>query len=148
MRMDRKASRNQRKHFKTKKRRTKKLCLQRIWRQFEKTKFVTLWETALNLKKETKPIGMGIAFLGRVYSDVPYWVKISGKKTKPRYQGIHNNRLSATILLCLVLFLKPHRKYSDSQRCYSVPQSSLTLCDPMDFSTPGFPVLHSLPGLA
>jgi len=28
--------------------------------------------------------------------------------------------------------------------CYSVTQSYLTLCDPMDCSTPGFPVLHHL----
>ena len=27
----------------------------------------------------------------------------------------------------------------------SVAQSSLTLCDPMDCSTPGFPVYHQLP---
>ena len=32
--------------------------------------------------------------------------------------------------------------------CYSVAQSCLTLCDPMDFSTPGFPVLHHLPEFA
>ena len=30
----------------------------------------------------------------------------------------------------------------------SVTQSSLTLCDPMDWSTPGFPVHHQLPKLA
>ena len=28
---------------------------------------------------------------------------------------------------------------------YSVAQSCPTLCDPMDCSTPGFPVLHHLP---
>ena len=30
----------------------------------------------------------------------------------------------------------------------SVTQSRLTLCDPMDYSTPGFPVLHQLLELA
>ena len=30
----------------------------------------------------------------------------------------------------------------------SVAQSCLTLCDPMNHSTPGFPVLHHLPELA
>ena len=30
----------------------------------------------------------------------------------------------------------------------SVAQSHLTLCDPMDCSTPGFPVHHQLPELA
>ena len=29
--------------------------------------------------------------------------------------------------------------------CYLVTQSCLTLCDPMDCSMPGFPVLHRLP---
>ena len=32
--------------------------------------------------------------------------------------------------------------------CYSVPQSCQTLCDPMDCSTPSFPVLHHLLELA
>ena len=32
--------------------------------------------------------------------------------------------------------------------CYSVPQLCLTLCNLMDCSTPGFPVLHRLPELA
>ena len=32
--------------------------------------------------------------------------------------------------------------------CCSVAQSGLTLCDPMDCSTLGFPVLHHLPELA
>ena len=29
--------------------------------------------------------------------------------------------------------------------CCSVAQSCLTLCDPVDCNTPGFPVLHYLP---
>ena len=33
---------------------------------------------------------------------------------------------------------------SISPYCCSVSQSCLTLCDPMDYSTPGFPVLHYL----
>ena len=32
--------------------------------------------------------------------------------------------------------------------CYLVTQSCLTLCDPMDCSTPDFPVLHYLPEFA
>ena len=32
--------------------------------------------------------------------------------------------------------------------CCSVPKSCLTLCDPMDYSTPSFPVLHHLPEFA
>ena len=36
---------------------------------------------------------------------------------------------------------------SHSVQCSSVAQSSPTLCDPMDCSTPGFPVHHQLPEL-
>ena len=32
--------------------------------------------------------------------------------------------------------------------CCSVAQSCATVCDPMDCSTPGFPILHRLPELA
>ena len=32
--------------------------------------------------------------------------------------------------------------------CHSVAKSRLTLCNPMDYSTPGFPVHHQLPELA
>ena len=41
----------------------------------------------------------------------------------------------------------PHNRYLDCCYC-SVTQSCLTLCNPMDCSTPGFPVLHCLPELA
>ena len=34
-----------------------------------------------------------------------------------------------------------------SSCCCSVAQSCPTLCEPMDYSTPGFPVLHHLPEL-
>ena len=45
--------------------------------------------------------------------------------------------------------LKLHRHAVDIGNCIyynccSVAQSCLTLCDPMDFSLPGFPVLHHL----
>ena len=39
--------------------------------------------------------------------------------------------------------LEPHRCF-----CCSVAQSCPTLCNPMDCSTPGLPVLHHLPELA
>ena len=37
---------------------------------------------------------------------------------------------------------------TSSPGCCSVTQLCLTLCDPMDCSTPGFPVLHHLLDLA
>ena len=39
-------------------------------------------------------------------------------------------------------------KYALFYQFSSVTQSSLTLCDPMDCSKPGFPVHHQLPELA
>ena len=41
----------------------------------------------------------------------------------------------------------PHssRGQNSKMSCCSVTQSCPTLCDPMDYSTPGFPVLHYLP---
>ena len=41
----------------------------------------------------------------------------------------------------------PHNRYLDCCYC-SVTQSCLTLCNPMDCSTPGLPVHHQLPKLA
>ena len=46
----------------------------------------------------------------------------------------------------LIKTLSSRTKYSEELcSCCSVTQSCLTLCDPMDCSTPGFPVLHCLP---
>ena len=46
------------------------------------------------------------------------------------------------------MYTYTHDNLSASVRlsyCYSVTKSCLTFCDPMDCSTPGFPVLHYLP---
>ena len=43
--------------------------------------------------------------------------------------------------------LYPLQKLKISVQFSSVAQSCLTLCDPMDYSTPGFPVHHQLPEL-
>ena len=40
------------------------------------------------------------------------------------------------------------KKLNTDVYCCSVAQSFLTLCDPMDHSTPDFPVYHQLPELA
>ena len=49
-------------------------------------------------------------------------------------------QFSDTTLLDKVIF-------AELESCCSVAQSCPTLCDPMDSSTPGFPVLHHLPEL-
>ena len=49
--------------------------------------------------------------------------------------NVVNALLFHTLLNCVFMFS-------------SVPQLCLTLCDPMDCSTPGFPVFHYLPEFA
>ena len=51
-------------------------------------------------------------------------------------------------MLCDDLKGKRSKKEGISCCCCSVAQLCLTLCNPMDCSTPGFPVLHYLPELA
>ena len=41
-----------------------------------------------------------------------------------------------------------HSQISKINTCFSITQSCPTLCDPMDCSMPGFPVLHHLPEFA
>ena len=53
----------------------------------------------------------------------------------------HLCRKTRSYLLLLLLYLCPH--HSGPCCCFcSVAQSCLIFCDPMEFSTPGFPVLH------
>ena len=60
------------------------------------------------------------------------------------YHLSHQASLSMFSLLYIVL--QWSLRFS-SVLISSVAQSGLTLCDPMDCSTPGFPVHHQLPGL-
>ena len=70
-----------------------------------------------------------------------------GVQTQPQYwwvlQRLKENLLPDSILVsgnnqqCLTSL--------DLWCCWSVAKSCPTLCDPMDCSTPGFPVLHYLP---
>ena len=50
--------------------------------------------------------------------------------------------VAINILLCIYIYIYNYVLY------FSVAQSCLTLCDPMDCRTPGFPVLHYLSVLA
>ena len=56
------------------------------------------------------------------------------KSTKPQW-GLHSHDLN----IC------QRRHLLRDCCCYSVAQPCLSLCDPMNCSTPGFPVLHYLP---
>ena len=71
-----------------------------------------------------------------------------------RWSHLSESTLEAVSLSCAqrTWFGDVHRQRCDSLLrpgcpccCRSVTKSYLTLCDPMDCSTPGFPVLHYLP---
>ena len=49
---------------------------------------------------------------------------------------------------CVFLQLVLLGVFEHLQSVSSVAQLRLTLCNPMDYSTPGFPIHHQLPGLA
>ena len=51
-------------------------------------------------------------------------------------------------MLLKMWFLDPQHQHNLGTCCYLVAQLCPTFCDPMDCSTPGFPVLHHLPELA
>ena len=47
-----------------------------------------------------------------------------------------------------LLYIGNQQNIVNQLGCCSVAKSCLTLCDPMDCSMPGFPVLHYLPEFA
>ena len=68
-----------------------------------------------------------------------------------RWHSSYPASLSFYLLICESRVITPpyQRLKSSVECCYlSVTQSCATLCDPMDCSTPGFPVLYHLPELA
>ena len=74
------------------------------------------------------------------------WTKTSGGNTgRPHFISFHFTALHR-YGICYKLKVCGNAALSDN--CCSVTQSCLTLCDPMDCSTPGFPVLHYLPEFA
>ena len=64
------------------------------------------------------------------------------------WQSQHLSTFEALILLSLKVFCFLVLFWQNAPQFNSVPQSCLTLCGPMDCSTPGFPVHHQLPGPA
>ena len=83
-------------------------------------------------------------------------------KLSEEFYALGTNPLSDTsfaqflfpLCVCLFIFLMVYFETQKLLRCYlgtvpfiSVTQSSPTVCDPMDYSTPGFPVHHQLPEL-
>ena len=81
------------------------------------------------------------------------------RNTSPR--SLHSSlayditsRILTKFMLTLIRFKKSFATFRTQMKTYkhidisSVPQSCLTLCDPMDCCTAGFPVCHQLPELA
>ena len=109
--------------------------------------FVTLWTIA-----HQSPLSM-------VFSKQGYWRGLPcpppGRSSQPRgWTWASCTSCLAGILFTLSHLGSPLFEWMD-YNCFiylfqfsSVAQSCLTLCDPMDCSTPGFPVHHQLPELA
>ena len=65
------------------------------------------------------------------------------------FQSVWNFRIFARCCVGWTIKVGPNALLWVSDICScSVTKSCLILCDPMDYSTPGFPVLHSLQELA
>ena len=87
------------------------------------------------------------------------WKNVAGNQSLntawillPSYNLIQN-KIQILDSLPFLETLKPEQRngwvvYHMTPCCCSVAQSCLTLCDPMDCSMPGFPVLHHLPEFA
>ena len=75
--------------------------------------------------------------------------KIKANLSRSFYKHVDTNRTwRSTLLLAGYSNYKPFLNYSQLVCCYSVTKSCLTLCNPMDCSASGFPVLHYLPEFA
>ena len=65
----------------------------------------------------------------------------------PQVQIFHNLSFLSLVYQMLNREMKPTAESCSSVQFSSVTQLCLTLCDPMDCSTPGFPVHHQFPEL-
>ena len=80
---------------------------------------------------------------------VTFWIMRNFPLESPRTCHLASFRLKSVRCLFLSQSLRSEEPpCANWFCCCSVAQSSPTLCDCMDCSTPGFPVLHHLPGLA
>ena len=72
---------------------------------------------------------------------------LAKEETLPRtcqFNKLHSTLHAVLLSECLFPGAFGYNSMKTLMVCYSVAQLCLTLCDPMDCSTPGFPVLHDL----
>ena len=81
---------------------------------------------------------LNIAVLGS--KETPHWgnANQNGSKAATGDINLHEEQLSGSTS-------RPRGQVCQNVNCCSVTQSCLTLCDPVDCSTPGLPVHHQLP---
>ena len=77
-----------------------------------------------------------------------YWFSNVSCSQKIPVKCLHRKFFSIWEKFLKFSFLKNQRKWLKDREFSSVAQSCPTLCDPVDCSTPGFPVHHQLPELA
>ena len=90
--------------------------------------------------KDRKQLGSKVGFLKRSGHAFIWRIKVAERWLRILKMSLPR----ACVLLVFMMFdsITGHLSFS------SVAQSCPTLCNPMDYSTPGFPVLHYLPELA
>ena len=97
----------------------------------------------------SSPVCEEAAATGRGHMEM-FWYTASGEVSNhsANYQTCQWGSLDEIFSTSLSL-MQPHeqaeQRLLSSVQCSSVPQSCLTLCDPMNLSTPGPPVHHQLP---
>jgi len=79
------------------------------------------------------PLSMG-------FSRQEYWSRLPTRSVKKKVSSV-----SSFLVITAIYFFAFLLSSRESVQFSSVPQSCPTLCDPMDCSTPGFPVHHQLP---
>ena len=92
----------------------------------------------------------GSSVHGILQARILEWVTMPSSKGSSQPRDITQGSNSHLLCLlhwqmCSLPLVPPGKPYHDIVQFSSVTQSCLTLCDPMDCSTPGLPVHHQLP---